>query len=494
MIGQGFVGVNPIALLGLAETAEQYAARVRAVGRSAEAALRRHPDVAGETVCLFSGVAAALDGEAEELRWRATVIEEAQHPAKLPILGHHRLAADRAVFAALAPFDLEHLEKAYERWRELPDVAEVAALSPGEVNALFAEAEPYLAEAFAHRYPQVVGALDGAPATLRYLANRVLIDRRIDATRSQIAEMKAANLESPLIWDNGWVLSGWASSPALRRELIERFRLRIDLYERWLDEDRQIILFDPSGDGRVAEVFGDVDSASHIAVVVPGMSNELGNFDAPDGGFRANAARLYAASRVLGGPEVATIAWLGYDSPDGLDAAAIGAARQGAPALARFLEGIDPGVDRQVTVVAHSYGSLVAGVAAAEQIPVDNLVFVGSPGTSLDRAADAELRPQGRVWAALADGDPIGVGVSARELVPPPWVPFPLIPTWIVTDMLEQGAEGLWHGTNPIADEFGAVRIGTEGSSGHSEYFEHESLLNLLRITQGLYTEVEFAE
>jgi hypothetical protein len=98
------------------------------------------------------------------------------------------------------------------------------------------------------------------------------------------------------------------------------------------------------------------------------------------------------------------------------------------------------------------------------------------------------------VWAALADGDPIGVGVSARELVPPPWVPFPLIPTWIVTDMLEQGAEGLWHGTNPIADEFGAVRIGTEGSSGHSEYFEHESLLNLLRITQGLYTEVEFAE
>lgn len=467
MIRQGFVGVNPVALLGLAETAEQYAERVRAVGRSTKAALQQHSVVAGETLGLFSGLAAALDGEAEELRWRATAIEEAQQAAELPILEDRRRAADRAVYAALASFELEGSERSYQHWREFPDVAAVTALSPIEVNALFTAAAPYLGEAFAYRYPQVVGALDGAPATLRYLANRVVIDRTIDATRSQIVEMEAADSESRLTWNEGWARSGWASSAALHRELIERLQVRIDRYERWLAEDRQIILFDPSGDGRVAEVFGDVDSAAYVAVVVPGMSNDLSNFDTEDGGFRANAARLYAAARVLGGPEVATIAWLGYDSPDGFDAAASGAARAGAPALARFLEGIDPGIRRQLTVVAHSYGSLVAGVAASEQLAADNLVFVGSPGTSLDSAADAGLRPHGRVWAALADGDPIGVGPSAREL---------------------------WHGTNPIADEFGAMRIGTEGSSGHSEYFEHESLVNLLRITQGRYTAVELAE
>jgi pimeloyl-ACP methyl ester carboxylesterase len=240
----------------------------------------------------------------------------------------------------------------------------------------------------------------------------------------------------------------------------------------------------------VVEVFGDLAAADRVAVVVPGMSNDLDNFSEEGGGFRENAARLYEASVDLGSQSVATIAWLGYDSPDGIGAATRGAATEGAPALRKFVEGIDPGADKQVTVIAHSYGSVVAGLAAGRGLAADDLVFVGSPGTTLGHADEAILRPGGRVWVALADDDPIGLGISPSEL-PPSWVPAPLLPVVFAIDLAIEGPEELWHGTNPASDEFGASRLATEGSSGHSAYFAAGSLLNLACIVQGLGDDVE---
>jgi hypothetical protein len=52
-------------------------------------------------------------------------------------------------------------------------------------------------------------------------------------------------------------------------------------------------------------------------------------------------------------------------------------------------------------------------------------------------------------------------------------------------------ADDLWHGTNPVSDEFGAIRIGTEGSAGHSGYFEAGSLDNLALIVSGRYPSAE---
>jgi pimeloyl-ACP methyl ester carboxylesterase len=282
----------------------------------------------------------------------------------------------------------------------------------------------------------------------------------------------------------------WYSSPELKRVLIGHFEQQIKEYRRWLDEGRQILLFDPAGDGRVVEVFGDLAGADHIGVVVPGMSNDVGNFSGEGGGFRENAARLHEESLDLGSQSVATVAWLGYDSPDGIGAATKDAAAGGAPALRRFVEGIDPGADRQVTVIAHSYGSVVAGLAASGGLAADDLVFVGSPGTTLDHADEAILRPEGRVWVALADDDPIGLGISPSEL-PPPWVPPPLLPVMFAIDLAIAGAEELWHGTNPASEEFGATRLATDGSSGHSAYFEAGSLHNLALIIQGLHDDLE---
>ncbi len=102
------------------------------------------------------------------------------------------------------------------------------------------------------------------------------------------------------------------------------------------------------------------------------------------------------------------------------------------------------------------------------------------------------LRPGGRVWAGLAEDDPIAWGIAPSEL--PTW---PLVPTPIGYLMGIVGAfhdaDDLWHGTNPASDEFGALRIGTEGASGHSDYFESGSLGNLALIVEGRYSEVGLA-
>ena len=278
--------------------------------------------------------------------------------------------------------------------------------------------------------------------------------------------------------------------PVRRIADIHRLEERRNELQRWLTEDRQILFFEPSGDGRVVEVFGDLSAAERIGVVIPGISNDMDNLSVGNGGFRANALSVYEASIHESATPVATIAWLGYDTPDNVGAVAKSAAAAGAPALQSFLEGVDPVGDKAITVIAHSYGSVLAGTAAQGGIEADNLVVVGSPGTTLDHSSEAVLRPGGRVWVALADSDPIGLGISLSEL-PPSWLPPIIGPAWFAVDLLRDGPEELWHGANPVGEDFGATRISTDGSSGHSSYFEEESLLNLARIVQGLYSEVE---
>ena len=98
------------------------------------------------------------------------------------------------------------------------------------------------------------------------------------------------------------------------------------------DPDRHFLLFDPEGDGRAAEVFGDLTSARHVAVVVPGMNNDLNNFTGGD------AERVQHQASQFDPDQVATIQWLGYDTPEGataLSASARGAGRRGAAAVHR---------------------------------------------------------------------------------------------------------------------------------------------------------------
>jgi pimeloyl-ACP methyl ester carboxylesterase len=241
-------------------------------------------------------------------------------------------------------------------------------------------------------------------------------------------------------------------------------------YAQWTGQGGQFLTFDPRGNGRIVEVFGDLATADRIAVLVPGVANRADNFNTGLGGVRdrapaVQAGVLYDAAHASApNGHVAVIAWLGYDAPQGVgrSAAREELARAGAVALdqfARDLATMRP--NARVTVIGHSYGSVVAGLAAAKlTAQVKDLVVIGSPGMGVSRAAD--LHTSAQVWA----------GQSAHDWID--WVP-------------EFQMWGAGHGTIPTTPGFGDRVFGTGGVTDHDHYLAPgtQSLANIVDILLG---------
>lgn len=241
-------------------------------------------------------------------------------------------------------------------------------------------------------------------------------------------------------------------------------------FSRWAGRGRQFLAFDPRGNGRVVEVFGDLGVADRIAVLVPGVSTTANNFntgldDVRDRAPAVQARALYDATRAAApGHRVAVIAWLGYDAPLGVGrtAAREELARAGATALDRFTRDLATLRPRAtVTVIGHSYGSVVAGLAAAD-LPsqVQDIVVVGSPGMGVSRAGD--LHASAHLWA----------GQSPQDWID--WVPA--FKVW-----------GAGHGTLPTTPGFGGKVFGTSGVIDHDHYLAPgtQSLSNIVAIVLG---------
>ncbi|HEY3258790.1 MAG TPA: alpha/beta hydrolase [Pseudonocardiaceae bacterium] len=224
-------------------------------------------------------------------------------------------------------------------------------------------------------------------------------------------------------------------------------------YTGWVSAGRRFLAFNQHGDGTVVEVVGDLDTADRIALLVPGVDSTLRDFDRGLGGvarraLAVQARAIYGAARAADpGGRVAVVAWLGYDPPAGLslDALRERPARQGALKLAQFLARVaarHPAA--RITVVGHSYGGVVVGLAARSAPPqVTDLVALGAPGMGADRAAD--LHTGARIWSALAADD---------------WIRH--VPQIRLLD--------LGHGKRPAAASLGAFPLPTEGVAGHDGY------------------------
>ncbi|MFD3539039.1 alpha/beta hydrolase [Streptomyces sp. NPDC058662] len=278
--------------------------------------------------------------------------------------------------------------------RPLPDPASAAPL---EVARFFAELDDPARRELLRRHPLVVGNLDGAPLPLRYEANRIAAAATGEA---RYAPLAAA--------------------------------------------DRQILAFDPRGRGQVAEVFGDVERAEHVSVIVPGSDNDATGHDrrrAPSTGPAGMATALRAAA----GGSAAVIAWTGYTTPVGvgLDAAGGNLAQAGAVRLVRFTRGLDAVGAPDPVLFCHSYGSVVCGLAARHTDAAD-VVVLGSPGM---RAGTADaLGTRARVWAARGPSD------------------------WIA-DVPNVELAGIGHGADPASAAFGARRVPAGDVRGHAGYF-----------------------
>ena len=100
--------------------------------------------------------------------------------------------------------------------------------------------------------------------------------------------------------------------------------------------------FNPRGQGLAVEVFGNLATATRVAIIVPGSDTSLATFDSrgtasPEGAARA----LTAQARTLDPhARLAVIAWLGYKTPSTFSPAVMtsGDAGQGADALRPFVD------------------------------------------------------------------------------------------------------------------------------------------------------------
>jgi Alpha/beta hydrolase len=224
---------------------------------------------------------------------------------------------------------------------------------------------------------------------------------------------------------------------------------------------RQVLFFNPNGQGVAAMVIGNLATATRVAILVPGSDTTLATFfsrgpESPGGGAETLAAE---ARRLEPGERLAIIAWLGYPSPAMLSPAVMtsGDAGQGAQALRPLVTALaEHGA--QVALLCHSYGSVVCGLAAPH-LPVTDIAVFGSPG--MDASSVASLHTQARVWAGRESGDSIKYVPNIRLF-------------------------GLGFGADPMSPGFGA-RVFATGDSGHSGYLDpgSTSLRNLTYIALG---------
>ncbi|WP_062649197.1 alpha/beta hydrolase [Streptomyces maremycinicus] len=321
--------------------------------------------------------------------------------------------------------------------------------APARLARFFASLSAPQRAALAQDYPLAVGNMNGAPAELRYRANRVALLQQI--------RLERARMHDDRLTPSGQQLAG----------------RRMHRYESMSTADRQILAFDPDGSGRVAEVFGSLDRAERISVVVPGVDTDLLTFQRTNRKYSAPvgmAQALWSAEREASpSTPTAVIAWADYTSPDGLgiDSATAMRAESGAVRLNALLNAL-PG-SAPVSMFCHSYGSVVCGVAAhAMPDRVADIAVAGSPGMRVENAA--QLDTDARVWA-MRDAD-----------------------DW-VQDVPHLEVGGLGHGEDPMAREFGARVLSAREAKGHGGYFEPgtDSLRNFAEIGTGAYHSVECA-
>ncbi|MFE1913934.1 alpha/beta hydrolase [Streptomyces anandii] len=233
---------------------------------------------------------------------------------------------------------------------------------------------------------------------------------------------------------------------------------------------RHLLAFDGRGSGRVTEVDGDLAHADRVAVLVPGSDTSLDTY----GRFRRTARALSRelAREAPAGTRTAVVSWLGYETPGTVSATVLttGRAEQAAPHLRHLVSELRAVVGERphLTLVCHSYGSVVCGRAAGG-LDVSDIALIGSPGTGADSVA--RLRTPARVWAARGGDD---------------WVAD--VPH-VHADLL---GTTVGFGTDPMDPAFGARRF-QAGEGGHSDYFTpgSPSLINLTRIVLGATNEVQ---
>jgi hypothetical protein len=319
--------------------------------------------------------------------------------------------------------------------------------------------------------PEALGNLEGVPYEVRDAANRSFLTGTI------------ARLESRLA--SGSV--GRAASEDLQAQLhmLQQVSAAVETGESGLQ--RSLINLDLNDGGRAVIAVGDLASADYVSYLVPGMFYSVGS----EIGSWAGAADQLAADQAAwlerlapnqygdasssdASSAVATVAWIGYQTPTVVNVASLDLAREGRDALTESLHGLDAiraagGASERpyLSILAHSYGATAALLALEENdVTVDALAMVGSPGSPAESVGQLKVR-NGNVWVADAAWDAVSTtGVFGSQ---------PL--------SAEYGAHHF--GVNGAVDPMTGASLA--GSTGHVDYFTSgsESFRNMALIGIG---------
>lgn len=357
------------------------------------------PDPGAEYHLMLQRKLDAVRAQAAELRQtyeaaRRTCIRELDEISAFTLLRSDTRPSDREL-AVLAELSAAELDGGIDRL--------LRSLPPGLLAGLCADLAPTAAGRLIALDP-TLGDLNGIPLSLRAEANRQLAEADLHAA------IQAGD------------------------------RPRIELIQSLLQPGSSLVLYDPAAD-HYGVLWGD-PTAANVAVFVPGVGSDQ---NVP--GWTRDAKTLNQASGA------AVVMWKGYADPGGSGTADIsraaftGRAKDGAGMLTAFCQdGLQLEPSQQLTVVAHSYGSVVAGVALADDgLQPARVVVAGSPGMTVDSIDGLHLKP-GQFYSEHAPDDYVANNLAG-------------------------------FGTDPASSDFGGTRLATNEQgypkvSGHSQYFK----------------------
>lgn len=385
-------------------------------------------------------------------------------------VGHSAAASGGSRSDAVAPL-LENLSRA-----SLSRINELVSANPASVGKLLVSppdarttqswwdsVSSTRQHALIDDAPTLIGNLDGIPFPARAKANAVQLHRQVSSTEKALQGVVGKGVRS-----------------ALETKLATMKTVEAALKPTPGGPKRSLwILDDTTGDLRAAIVVGNLDTAHFVSYLVPGMymsvSEQLQAWTTTaQEQYESQKSWLKRTAdlRPAGSPTgVATVAWIGYDTPELMNIAGLTLANEGSDYLQHSIAGLQADRSKNppyITVMAHSYGSTAALMALQTgAVQVNALALLGSPGSTAQSAADLDVK-DGNVYVGQATMDPI--------------------------------VHSAFFGSDPGSASYGAHLMGVgggidpidhhklSGSVGHNEYFQpgSESMRNLALIGIGM--------
>lgn len=217
-------------------------------------------------------------------------------------------------------------------------------------------------------FPDEIGNLEGAPYVARDAANQTVMNREIQRLQHEqqvspdtFSEGDAARLRD---LQNLKLVMDESTNPAFPRSLIE---LHVHDYEHV----------------QASVASGNLDLAENVTVFVPGMDNTVSTIQ---DAVQSGEAILHKASFINTQETYASVAFLNFDTPKGVEEVSNIPAIDGARFLQNDLEGLNAARgDRsfELSLIGHSYGTNVihhALVGQGDRFGQDKVFYIGSAG------------------------------------------------------------------------------------------------------------------